>query len=116
MLKGTVLATLVSAPLAAYSFGAVSFTSLFASLSIVVVLPVLVVGAMVAHLVSFICAPLGVGLMDGLVGPLAGWLGFATDNLGGEWAALSVPAFSGYWLLLVYGVLLFTWRPRLRPA
>ena len=116
IVKGTALATLASAPLAAYSFGTVSFTSIFANLGIVFVLPFLVVTAMAAHLLSFILAPLAVGLMVGLVGPLAGWLGFATDHLGGEWAAISVPAFSGYWLLLIYGLLLFLWRPRLRPA
>jgi competence protein ComEC len=115
-LGGAILATVASAPLAAYSFGSVSFTSVVANLAIVVVLPVLVVGAMLAHLLSFAVAPLGVGLMVGLVGPLAGWLDFVTESLGGEWAAVSVPAFSGYWLLLVYGLMLVLWRPRLRPA
>ncbi len=116
VLKGTALATLASAPLAAYSFGAVSFTSIFANLGIAIVLPFLVVTAMAAHLISFIIAPLGVGLMVGFVGPLAGWLDFTASRMGSEWAAISVPAFSGYWLLLTYGLLFFIWRPRLRPA
>ena len=115
-LKGTALATAASAPLAAYSFGTVSFTSIFANLALILVLPVMVVAAMLAHLLSYWIAPLGVGLMVGLVGPLAGWLGLVTDKLGGEWAATSVPAFSGYWLLLAYGLVLLLWRPRVRPA
>jgi competence protein ComEC len=115
-LRQGVVATAGAAPLVAYTFGLVSFTSVVSNLLLALALPVMVVGAMLAHLVSFVVPALGVGLMVGLVGPLAGWLYFVAEHMGGEWAALSVPAFSGYWVLLAYAVMIAAWRPRLRPA
>jgi len=115
-LKRSALVIFIAAPIAAYDFGTVSITSLFANALSIVAIPFLVGAAMVAHLISFLSAAISTGIMVALVGPLSGWLLFITDRLGGGWSALSVPAFSGYWLLLVYGLMLLIWRMRLRPA
>lgn len=112
----TALITLSAAPLAAYEFGSVSLTSIGANAVTVVVLPPLVVGAMFAHLISFVSSAIATGIMLAVVQPLSGWLLFVTDHLGGGWAAITIPAFSGYWLLLIYGLMLIGWRVRLRSA
>jgi ComEC/Rec2-related protein len=110
------LVTVVAAPLIAYDFGAVSLPSVVANALTVIVLPPLVVAAMAAHLISFLSASIAAGLMAVVVQPLSGWLLFVTDHFGGDWASLTVPAFSGYWVLLAYGLMLLVWRLRLRPA
>jgi len=115
-IRRPLLVVVAAAPIAAYQFGAVSITSIFANLSLIVALPVLIVGALVSHLASFLSLGAAAGLMTWIVGPLSGWLLFVTDHLGGEWAVLNVPEFSGYWLFVIYSAFLLVWRPRLRPA
>lgn len=115
-LRQTALATVASTPLVAYCFGTLSITSIVANMLLAAALPVMVVAAMLAHAISYL-VPIGAAwLMGGVVKPLTGWLFFVTDSLGGNWAAISVPAFSGYWVLLAYALMLCTWNARLRPA
>lgn len=115
-LRQTGLATAAAAPLVAYSFGTVSLTSILANLLVAVTLPVLVVAAMGAHLLSLLLPSVAAGIMVLVVAPLSGWVLFVTDALGKPWAALQVPGFSGYWVLLAYGLMLSVWSVRLRPA
>ena len=110
------LVFLVAAPLTAYDYGSVSITSFVSNALTVVALPVLVAAALIAHLFSFISTSIAMGMMVAVVEPLSGWLLFVSDRFGGTWAALAIPAFSGYWLLLAYGLMLVVWRCRLRPA
>jgi len=110
------LVALVAAPLAAYDFGTVSLTSIGSNLLSILVLPVLVAAAMIAHLISFLSSAIATGIMVCVVEPLSGWLLFVTDRFGADWAAINVPSFSGYWVLLIYTLMLVVWRLRLRPA
>ena len=60
---------------------------------------------------------LGAGLMQLIVAPLVGWVQFVLEQIGGvSWSGVQVPAFSGYWLGLLYLALLLTWRKRVRPV
>lgn len=115
-LRQTGLASAAAAPLVAYSFGTLSLTSIAANLLLAFSIPVLVVGAMGAHLLNFVLPSVATGIMVAVVGPMCGWLFFVTDSLGKPWAALTVPEFSGYWVLLAYGLMLSVWSVRLRPA
>ncbi len=115
-LSRAALVAVVAAPLAAYDFGTVSLTSLGSNILAVIVLPVLVSSAIIAHLISFLSAAIATGIIVAVVEPLSGWLLFVTDRLGADWAAINVPAFSGYWVLLIYGLMLVVWRLRLRPS
>lgn len=106
-------AFVASAPLVAYHFGTVALLSLPANLLVAAVVPVLIVGGLVAHLASFLSMPLGVGLLQ-ILDPLAGWVLWSVDSLGQpKWAVAEVPGFWAGWLPLVYGLGLMTWRQRI---
>jgi ComEC/Rec2-related protein len=115
-LARTSLVAVGAAPITAYAFGTLSIPSIIANVITVLAIPFIVVFAMGAHFVSYVSASLSTGMMVSVVEPLSGWLLFVTDHLGGDWAAITVPAFSGYWLFLIYGLLILVWRMRLRPA
>lgn len=115
-LQQGLVATLAAAPLVAYHFGLVSLTSLPANLLLALSIPVMVLGGLAAHTLSLVVPAVGVGIMVALVDPMAKWLYVVLEWFGGEWAAASIPTFSGYWVALAYALALAVWRPRLRPA
>lgn len=111
------IATLATAPLTAYYFGAVSLIAIPANVLIALALAPLTLTAFAAHAMSGIVPALSAGLMVGVVEPLSGWVLWVVDTLGPlSFASLSIPAFSAYWMLPYYGVLILFWRPRARPA
>ncbi len=118
LLWASVVATLGSAPLVAYAFGQVSLVSIFANLAIELVLTPIMVVALIAWLASSIPGvgpPLCAGLMQVVVEPLTGYLIMMVHVFGDpEWAAIKVPEFNAYWLVLIYGVGILLWRPRSR--
>jgi competence protein ComEC len=108
------IAFLGSAPLMAYYFGALSVVSLPASLLVSAAAGAAIVGAFAAYVVSFMIPSLGVGLLNVIAAPMAGWVLWVSDHLGGHsWSSVAVPAFSAYWLVLIYGLMLLTWRVRI---
>jgi len=110
------IATLASAPILALEFGYVPVIGLALNLVATVLLAPVIVLAMLAWATSFAWHDGGVLLMRS-AGTLANGLGTLAD-WGGEqkWAGFAVPAFSPYWLILLYGLPLLMWRKRLRPA
>lgn len=116
--KASLIATLASAPLTAYYFGQISISSVLANLLIgCLVTPVLVV--------SLGCYTLSLLMPGGpmewvMVNTVAPWISAIkaiVDGIGSwEYAALPVPAFSAYWLLVCYGLAVVLWRPRARLA
>jgi hypothetical protein len=98
----------------AYYFGALSVVSLPASLLVSAAAGAAIVGAFAAYVVSFMIPSLGVGLLNVIAAPMAGWVLWVSDHLGGHsWSSVAVPAFSAYWLVLIYGLMLLTWRVRI---
>lgn len=107
------IASIASLPLIAYYYGTASLVSLPANLLVAPVVPVIVVGGLGAHLVSFLVPALGIGVIS-FVAPFCGWLLFVVENLGGRsWSVVDVPAFSAYWIPITYGALLLTWREKI---
>jgi competence protein ComEC len=109
-------AFMVSAPLIAYYFGTVAILTIPANLLITMAVPVVVVGGLVAHLVSGLSLAFGVGLLK-LVELCAAYVLAVLGTLGDlSWAQAKVPAFHAGWLILVYGVMFLFWRERyVRP-
>jgi ComEC/Rec2-related protein len=114
MLKSGVVATVASAPIAAYAFGRVSILGLFANAVVIVAVAPIIALAMLAMIVQPIWNGAAVTLMH-IAGTLANGIGWFLDSLGTHpWASIDVPAFSPYWLILFYGVPLIYWRKRVR--
>lgn len=112
----TLVAWLASMPLIAYHFGQVSLVSLPANLAIAPVLPALIGLALGGWLVAALWHVVGVGLMafaQWLVGYV---LAVVTAIAAWPYATLPIPVFSGYFLVVAYGLALLLWRPRPRPA
>jgi ComEC/Rec2-related protein len=111
------VATLASGPIVAYYFGLVSVVSVIANVLIAGVLPALMAGSMLGWLVSLLSAEVGAGIALLVVEPLAGWTLLVVDTLGAwDLAAVNVPPFSPYWLLIYYGFFAAIWRKRARPV
>lgn len=107
------VAALASAPLVAYHFGYVPAMSLPANLLVGFPASAAIVAGLAGHLVAFVFAPIGVGLLT-VGGWLAGWVSFASETLAHlPGATIDVPELSPYLVVLIYGLLLMTWRPRI---
>jgi competence protein ComEC len=117
IVMASVVATIASAPLTAYYFGMVSVVSVPANVLIAVALPPITLTSFGAHALSAAAPGLSAGLMLGMVEPLVGWIFCVVELFGNlSFAAVTVPAFSAWWLVPYYGLLLALWRPRARPA
>lgn len=115
--RASLVATLASAPLAAYYFGLVSIVSIPANVLIILALPAITLTAFVAHPLSVVWPALSQGLLVLLVEPLTGWILWVAESFGNlPFAAVSTPAFSAWWLIPFYALLLMMWRPRAYPA
>jgi ComEC/Rec2-related protein len=115
--RASVAATVATAPLTAYYFGTVSIVSVVANVLIAVALPPITLGAFLAHGISPVLPSLSAGISILVIEPLAGWVLFVVNSLGNlSFAAFQPAAFSAYWMLPYFGVVLLTWRPRVRPV
>jgi competence protein ComEC len=115
LVKVSLIASFGSIPLVAYHFGVVSVISVVANLAIAVALPPLILVALISYLVSFFAPAIAFGAMSSVVASIAGWLLFVADRLAAvPFAAFEVPAFSGYWLVPIYGAMLLLWRKSAR--
>lgn len=113
-LRLTWVAFVASAPLVAYHFGTLSLSELPANVGVAFAASLAVISALAAHIVSFVSAPLGGGMLMLITQSLVGWILWLIEHLGGQtWSSVRVPGFSAYLLVPVYGALLFTWRPRI---
>jgi competence protein ComEC len=101
-----------SAPLVAYHFGTLSLVALPANLLIALAVSAVVVGGLLAHLLSFLWLPLGVGLLQ-VVGGLGGWILTVLDALGRpSWAQVNLPAMPAWLVALIYACAALTYRER----
>jgi len=109
--RGTFAVSLMTIPLTGFWFGQFSLTGFLANPLIEFVMPV-TVGA---SLLSWVIQPLGGFLMPSLVDPLANYITWVADVFASpEWSVVQVPTFSGYWLLVFYGLVILLWNPKLR--
>lgn len=115
--RASFVASLCSAPLVAFHFGIVSLISVLSNVLVVIVLPFIVMGALLAFGMSPVAPALAQGTMTVIVGPLTGWVLFVTESLGTlSVSAVNVPEFNALWLILLYAPLILFWRRRVRPA
>jgi ComEC/Rec2-related protein len=115
-LMQSLVAILASMPIVGLTFRTVSLSALPANALAALALPVITVGAMLAHLLWLLVPAVGVGLAKVVVEPLVGWLYLVIDFLGGPWAGPEVPIVGWWWVALGYGLVLSVWRAKLRPA
>ncbi|MGV3617323.1 MAG: ComEC/Rec2 family competence protein [Fimbriimonas sp.] len=110
------IAFVASAPLVAYHFGTLSVLALPANLAVGLAVPVVVVGGLLAHGLSFVLLALGVGMIKG-VEWFGAWIVAVLGALGDlPWAQIHVPALPAPLVALAYGVLILFWRVRIvRP-
>jgi competence protein ComEC len=107
----SLVATVASAPLVAFHFGTVPLLSVPANLLIEVPVSVMVGISMVAFPIG------GSFLMAWLVAPCIDWIRTAVHTVSlVSTTSVMVPAFSPYWLLVVYVLAILMWRPRLVAA
>lgn len=115
--RASFVATLASAPLAAYYFGLVSIVAIPANVLIAVALPAITLTALVAQPIDAVWPALSSGMMSVLVEPLVGWILWVAESFGSlDFAAVSTPAFSAWWMLPYCVALGLIWRPRARPV
>jgi ComEC/Rec2-related protein len=107
----SLVATVASAPLVAFHFGTVPLLSVPANLLIEVPVSAVVGISMVAFPIG------GSFLMQWLVAPCIDWIRTAVHAVSlVSTTSVMVPAFSSYWLLVVYVLAILMWRPRLVSA
>ncbi|MBN9503360.1 MAG: ComEC/Rec2 family competence protein [Armatimonadetes bacterium] len=115
--RTTLIAFAATAPMVAFYFGFVSITTLPANLIIAPIVMVSVVAALVSFGLRFVLLPFAVGLMKLLVGPLVIVMQAVLSGMGRLSLNPTLPAsFSGYWLVLIYVLVLALARRRVRPA
>jgi competence protein ComEC len=107
----SLVASIASAPLVAFHFGTVPLLSVPANLLIEVPVSAVVGISMVAFPIG------GSFLMQWLVAPCIDWIRTAVHAVSQvSTTSVMVPAFSPYWLLVVYVLAILLWRPRLVAA
>ncbi len=112
MVQGTMVATLASMPLVAFHFGAVSLISPVANLLIGLVIPLLVMGALGAWMLSLVSAPLATAFIQVCISPVVTLMKASVQAMAGlPGAAVRVPDFSGYAIFLLLILALWAWRP-----
>ena len=116
LLRGSVVAWFVSIPIVAHIFGIVSLVSIPANLMATALLPICLLGLLASHVASFV----SVSASDILLVPAtlaAHGLEAVVSGFGTfRWWGFALPAFSGYWLVAIYGAALALWRPKARPV
>ncbi len=114
ILRSIVVAWLASAPIMALEFGFVPVIGLFLNLILVVAVAPIIILAMFADVLTLVWHEGGMHVMRA-AGMLTNGLGWMLDTSGGQkWSSFAAPAFSPYWLILLYGVPLVLWRKHLR--
>jgi len=102
---GSYVAWLFSTPLVAAHFGSISLISVVANVVLAIPASGIVILSIFAHAMDSLFPFFGAGVMLVFVLPLTQWVDWLGwfGNLPG--AAIEVPRFSGYWLILIYAVL-----------
>lgn len=115
-LRVSIVAWLASAPLIAYHFGQVSLVAVVANYLIVFVAPIVIGLGLAAWGLAGMVQALGTILLWP-VKIVSGYALAIVEALGAlPLAAVPLPPFSAYWLVLLYGAGLMMWRPRARPS
>lgn len=108
--KSTGVAFLATLPIIAYYQGYIGLTAPLANLLLVFVLPWILLGSFLSFALSTVLNEPAMTLMKFLVEPLIGWVEAVLRWTGIQDAQVGIPAFSGYLLVLVYGLVLISWR------
>jgi len=110
-LSGVILAAIT--PLSAYTFGVVSVVSVGSNLLDGWCTPLLVLLAFLTHGLSWVLPAVAQEIAGHFVDPLASWVTSAPEWAGRWGSTVTVPPFSGYWLVLFYGAWALTYRRRI---
>lgn len=114
---GSLVAWIASAPLVMSLFGMLSLVSVLANILVLFTAPALLIAAYSGWAMSFLWPWLGAILLNHVSAPLIGWTIQIVDTLGSpQWSVLHVPFLEWPWVLAAYLLLLFAWRPRVRPT
>lgn len=106
---------LAGQPVISYYVGRFSLAALPATILTAFVAVIAVALCFCAYPVSKLSLPLAVGFLS-IATPLVDFIRVVVHWLAGTGFSFDIPSFSGYWLVLYYGLWLATWRRRLDPA
>lgn len=113
-IRTAVIAWVAILPMSAYYFEFIAPASVMANLLILAATVPIVWGGIAAVPIASVFPVLG-SLTMFLMRPYIMYIDWIVGTLGGA-ATIDVPAFSGYWLVLIYGLAISLWRPQVRPA
>jgi competence protein ComEC len=115
ILKASFVAFAASAPILAFHFSQIPTASILANILLVPFIALLMTTVFLAWLISLVFVPVAVGLIQLLVAPLSGWTLMVVEFLGSQaWSSLKVQTFSGYWVALLYLLVLMLGRFKAR--
>ena len=116
LVRSSLVATIATAPILAYTFGEIPLVSALANFLVVPVILFVVVGSLSAWTLAFIL-PVAVGILKVVVEPLAGWIMAVVNTTGAwDWTVMRVPSFSPYWLPIIYVLMALLYSAKQRPA
>ena len=116
LLRGSLVAWMVSVPIVAHLFGLVSIVSVPANLLAAALLPVCLLAVLASHAASFVSSTAADILLVPATLSAHGLEAIVRDFGLFRWWGFTVPPFSGYWLTAVYGAGVALWRPKARPV
>ncbi len=109
-LKSTGVGFLSTIPILAQMQGFIGLTSPFANLLLVFILPWILFGTLLGGLLFLMSVPASAFWMRLAVEPLLGWIEAILHWTSVAEGQIAVPAFSGYFLLFIYGFAVLSWR------
>ncbi len=109
-LKSTGVGFLSTIPILAQMQGFIGLTSPFTNLLLVFILPWILFGTLLGGLLFLISVPASAFWMRLAVEPLLGWVEAILHWTSVAEGQSAVPAFSGYFLLFIYGFAVLSWR------
>lgn len=109
--RTSLIASLAVAPLVAYHYGFIPLLSPVSALLIAPAQPFVIVFSLIGWGLAPVAPELSHFVFGYLVSPLASYIGFVSNLIGGvSWGSIDVPPFSGYWLAPYYAAWALLWN------
>ena len=111
-LQINILILLAAVPLVAYYFGQLPILSVVSNLLVGWSLPLIFLGGMMAFILSFLSVDIGTTIVQVCVRPFIAWVETVATSFNLTGSSVSVPSFSGYWVVGYFALWCLTYRRR----
>jgi ComEC/Rec2-related protein len=101
-LRISVLILVSVLPMVAYTFGEIPTLSIISNLMVGWVLPLIFTGGIIGYMAFGIWNDLGTAIAQSTLRPMLEWVDQVVNAMGQSHSSVSVPPFSGYWLIPYY--------------